>query len=125
MKKLAVLALLSLLPLAAACPVKKGYIANGVVKDIGNLAPLCEMNSTMKGMLDGARWVEVWSTSNDKKGALSIAYVIAGLKEKGWRQTAEKPTEKGKVYSFAKGGKTTVLLLGVSDPLVFVAIAGK
>ena len=125
MKKQVVTVLLALLPLASACPVKPGYIANGVVEDIPKMTPLCEVNTTVKALVDGARWVEVWGTSSDKKGVQNVAYVIAALHQKGWRLTAEQPTQEGKVYRFEKGTQIIAMLLTISDPDVFITLAGK
>lgn len=110
---------------AWACPIKKGFIANGVVKDIVHMQPLCEMNSSMKSLVPTAKWVEVWGTSNDKKGALNVAYLFAALKEQGYKEVAAQKTAKGMVWRYDKGSKSITILSAINDPLVFLAIAGK
>lgn len=125
MKKLLLLVGAVLASNALACPVKKGFIANGLVKDTVKMEPLCELTPTMRGLVKGATWAEVWGTSNDRTGGLKVISVLNSLKTLGYREGSVQNTAKGKVWQLVKGNKVVVILTAVNDPLVFITIAGK
>lgn len=110
---------------ALACDIKPGYLAHGLIRDTLKMEPLCSLGDAMKSQVPGSKWAEVWGTTNDQAGKLKIAYVMSALELKGFKLLTKRPAEKGQVFGYVRGNETVVLLTGVNDPLIFLAITGK
>ena len=129
MKKLISLCVFALASAAVACPVKSGYIANGIVRNVlkpKEFVPMCSLQATLqKQFFSTMRWTEVYGVENSNLGRLNIAYVITALKEKGFKQVASQPTEKGNVWRFDKGSQVVMVMTAANGPVIFLAIAGR
>lgn len=130
MKKLIPIVCLALLPFASACPVKKGYLANGLIKNTYStevLAPVCgEMRDYVaQNVFKTMKWTELHGVKNTNGGLLQVAVIQKILTHNGFKETAAVPTEKGKMWRFDKGGKIIMMMTAVNDPIVFVAISGN
>ncbi len=117
--------ILCLFSVAFACDIKPGFIAHGLIRDTVKMEPICALGDTMRRQIEGAKWTEVWGTTNDQAGKLKIASVMSALELKGFRLVTTRTTEKGKWFGYISTDETIVLLTGVNDPLIFLAISGK
>lgn len=130
MKKLFAIVFLSLFPFASACPVKKGYLANGLIKNTYStdvLAPVCgEMRDYLAtNVFKTMRWIELYGLKNTNGGKLQIEVIKKLLNHNGYKEIGSQPTSKGMMWRYDKGSKTIMLMTAVNDPIILFAVAGN
>jgi len=115
---------------ALACPIKKGYIANGLIKNIYSteiLAPVCgELRDYVaSNVFSTMKWTELYGVKNTNGGKLQIATIQRVMTHMGYRKVASQAISKGTMWRFDKGSKTIMMMTSINDPLILVSIAGN
>ncbi|GMA16821.1 hypothetical protein E5F05_16490 [Deinococcus metallilatus] len=126
MIKLLALTTLALASASLACPVKAGYVANGLFKDTSKTTPICgPLYLAFKNSMAGSKWTEMYALASDKIGQTQAGRILGGIQKSGYKQVRAQKTPRNEVYQFQRGGHVITAVLGISGPTRYLALAGQ
>lgn len=126
MTKLLALAALALASASLACPVKAGYVANGLFKDTSKTKPICgPLYLAFKNSMAGSKWTEMYALASDKTGQTQAERILGGIQKSGYRKVRAQKNPRNEVYQFQRGGHFITALIGISGPTRYLALAGQ
>lgn len=105
-----ILAVLSILSTASACPIHQGFVANGLVRDSAHLIPVCgSVPDSLKTLPAGIKWQEIYIYSNTSMNRTKLVTLTASIRGQGFRQ--DKYTKNGVLesYTFLRGNQGVVV----------------
>lgn len=125
-KKLFILAVLALASGALACPVKPGYVANGLFKNTSKAAPICgPLYQAFKYSLVGVKWTEMYEVKNGRVGNLRTADFLALIQKRGYRNVKRKISARSQVYLFQRRNNSITAVIGFSAGGSYLGLAGQ
>lgn len=128
MNRLLPLAALVLTPVALACPVKSGTVANGLFKDTRKLTPICgPLYLTFKQAMAGTKWAEMYTLDSkaSQTRTRQTNALLASIVKGGYRKVREQKNPRHQVYLFQRGKNTITAVVGISGPVHYLALAGQ
>ncbi|EYB68187.1 hypothetical protein DEIPH_ctg025orf0019 [Deinococcus phoenicis] len=126
MKKLLLLAAPLLASAALACPVKQGYIANGLFKDASQTTPICgPLYLAFKNSLSGAKWTEMYALAADRTGQGQAERILAGIQKSGYKKVRAQKGPRNETYQFQRGSHFITAVIGISGPTRYLGLAGQ
>lgn len=125
MKKLLLLAALTL-PAALACPVKPGYVANGLFRDASHTTPICgPLYLAFQHNMAGVKWTEMYALDPNRAGDLQAERILAAIQKSGYRSVKAQKTARSQAYQFQRGAHTITAVVGQSGPVRYLGLAGQ
>lgn len=126
MKTLSVLAALTLTPFALACPVKQGYVANGLFKNTAGAKPICgPLYQTFRFSMAGVKWTEMYEVKAGRVGQLRTSEFLALIRRGRYRLVKQSKTVRSQVYLFERGSHSITVVVGVSGGAQYIGLAGQ
>ncbi len=113
---------------AQACPIKKGYILNGLIKDSKQIYPVCnDIYKQFKKGATGAKWTELYFIANDTSSAKKISTLVEQIKSKGYKQAEYNKQGNEALYVFAnaKTKQTMSLIVKPTNKVFLLGVVGK
>lgn len=126
LRRLTLTAALVLAPAALACPVKQGYIANGLFKNTSQASPICgPLYQTFKFSMAGVKWTEMYEVKSGRVGNRKTADFLALIQKSGYRNVKRKISARSQVYLFQRRNNTITLVVGTSGGMGYIGLAGQ
>ncbi len=126
MKKLSALAALLLTSVALACPVKQGYVANGLFKNTAGAKPICgPLYQAFRFSMTGVKWTEMYEVKAGRVGQLRTADFLNLIRRGRYRLMRQNKTVRSQVYLFERGSHSITVVVGVSGGAQYLGLAGQ
>lgn len=125
-KKTLLFVFLLVFSVSLACPIKPGFVANGLIRDTVRLIPMCgKLPPGLLQVPEGVTWHELYGFGTTPTQKLKLVTLNAAIRAQGFKQVNTSKTDKLEVYQYAKDDKTVSILIYPYKTALFLSISGN